>query len=602
MAYQNRQNMHDLFKDNIHQAEGDRDRKYHERQQQLNEERASIEVLNRQLAEEERMNKAKKEAIRNAQYQEYANYMKNKYEDPKRGRSRGDIEIKIGGENRMLKRKTYDDVSNGLILNPMTEKAPERQSRELVQQTYNNQIMRHRGNSHGYNIISGAIYDGKNNNISTVQQRNNMPPQYEDYRREQQVPQDTYQQCSARRTPMNQTSMMNNPNEDPYAKYKQQAPMNNIPNENPYSKYKEQISQQPPMMNTNQDPYAQYKEKISRQPMNEDPYTKYKEQISQQQPMSNEDPYAKYKEQISQPPMSNEDPYAKYQEQPMNSNRTNQQTEEGFVASLSPEEREQYLNEYNRQKAQLEYEYQQQHQQESKNERPQAPSNSNAKEPELTEEDYKRYYEYLDMMKKNEARSEPQQPSQNSLSNQYQPQYQEPPQRNNDNPQDELTNQMKKLSLREEARNEYLANKNKNNSDFTSLLKQPIKPTTPKYTDQPLSHNDKLERQRQYKEYLDSQINAKQIYRETVDTLTKNALNNNSNENPYKMLREKNSKFKEIPSNPYSNKDYNFNNPGHESYLSSNPITNPVNSYKFTDNRRIASGRLMSTGNNIVQK
>ena len=279
MAYQNRQNMHDLFKDNIHQAEGDRDRKYHERQQQLNEERASIEVLNRQLAEEERMNKAKKEAIRNAQYQEYANYMKNKYEDPKRGRSRGDIEIKIGGENRMLKRKTYDDVSNGLILNPMKEKAPERQSRELVQQTYNNQIMRQRGNSHGYNIISGAIYDGKNNNISTVQQRNNMPPQYEDYRREQQVPQDTYQQCSARRTPMNQTSMMNNPNEDPYAKYKQQAPMNNIPNENPYSKYKEQISQQPPMMNTNQDPYAQYKEKISRQPMNEDPYTKYKEQL-----------------------------------------------------------------------------------------------------------------------------------------------------------------------------------------------------------------------------------------------------------------------------------------------------------------------------------
>ena len=68
--------------------------------------------------------------------------MKNKYEDPKRGRSRGDIEIKIGGENRMLKRKTYDDVSNGLILNPMTEKAPERQSRELVQQTYNNETKR----------------------------------------------------------------------------------------------------------------------------------------------------------------------------------------------------------------------------------------------------------------------------------------------------------------------------------------------------------------------------------------------------------------------------------------------------------------------------
>lgn len=567
MAYQNRQNMHDLFKDNIQQAEGDRDRRYQERQQQLNEERASIEVLNRQLAEEERMNKAKKEAIRNAQYQEYANYMKNKYEDPKRGRSRGELEIKIGGENRTLKRKTYDDISNGLILNPMTEKAPDRQNRELIQQPYNNQIKRQRGNSHGYNIISGAIYDGKTNNITPVQQINNMPPKYEDYRRDQ-PPQDNYQQYSARRTPM-----MNS--EDPM-KYNQQQ--SSIPNEDPYSKYKEQISQQPQMMNVNQDPYAQYKEQISKAPMNEDPYAKYKEQINQPQ-MSNEDPYAKYQEK--QPPMNNH------------------QSEEGFVASLSPEEREQYLNEYNRQKAQLEYEYQQQHQQENKNERPQAPSST--KEPELTEEDYKRYYEYLEMMKQKENHPEPH-PPQNEMYNQYPPKYEQQPQIKNDNPQDELTNQMKKLSLRDEARNEYLANKTKNNSDFTSILKQPVQPPTPKYTDQPMSYNDKLERQRQYKEYLDSQINAKQIYRDTVDTLTKNALNNNSKENPYKMLREKNSKFKEIPSNPYSNKNYNFNNPGHESYLSSNPITNPVNSYKFTDNRRIASGRLMSTGNNIVQK
>lgn len=82
--------------------------------------------------------------------------------------------------------------------------------------------------------------------------------------------------------------------------------------------------------------------------------------------------------------------------------------------------------------------------------------------------------------------------------------------------------------------------------------------------------------------------------------MTQNALN--SGANPYKALREKNSKFKEIPSNPYSNKDYNFNNPGHDSYLISNPITNLVNSYKFNDQRKVSSGRLRNLGNNIVNK
>ena len=82
--------------------------------------------------------------------------------------------------------------------------------------------------------------------------------------------------------------------------------------------------------------------------------------------------------------------------------------------------------------------------------------------------------------------------------------------------------------------------------------------------------------------------------------MTKNALS--SGPNPYKALREKNSKFKEIPSNPYSNKNYNFNNPGHDSYLSSNPITNPVNSYKFNAQRKVSSGRLRNLGNNIVNK
>ena len=48
-------NPHDLFEDNVHEANGLRDKKAIERQQRLSEERASIDALNREIAEEERI-------------------------------------------------------------------------------------------------------------------------------------------------------------------------------------------------------------------------------------------------------------------------------------------------------------------------------------------------------------------------------------------------------------------------------------------------------------------------------------------------------------------------------------------------------------------
>ena len=90
-------NPHDLFEDNVHEANGLRDKKAIERQvyegqQRLNEEKASIDALNREIAEEERIRNAKKAALRNEQLQEYSNYLKQKYEDPnynKRGKKQG---------------------------------------------------------------------------------------------------------------------------------------------------------------------------------------------------------------------------------------------------------------------------------------------------------------------------------------------------------------------------------------------------------------------------------------------------------------------------------------------------------------------------------
>ena len=54
-------------------------------------------------------------------------------------------------------------------------------------------------------------------------------------------------------------------------------------------------------------------------------------------------------------------------------------------------------------------------------------------------------------------------------------------------------------------------------------------------------------------------------------------------------MRNKHSKLRDIPQDQYTVKNYNISS---NSYLSGNPITNHVNSYKFVDKRRIPSGRL----------
>ena len=395
-------NPHDLFEDNVHEANGLRDKKAIERQQRL----------------------------RNEQLQEYSNYLKQKYEDPnynKRGKNKGEIAIKIGSENRQITRKTYDEVSNGLIINPMREKASERQSRQQIEENnYGTQVkaMRQRGQSHGYNIISNAFYDDNSNH---------------------------------------------NLNTNNYAK----GSYGNVERTQP--------------------------------------------QFNRQQ-------------EQNKPPIKNE--------------------------------------------------------------------------PELSEDDYKRYYEYMNMLKKNEDSERAQIEQQQEIKNNLYPQsnqYKEMPQSSMRNEQEEITAQMRQLSVQDDARSEYLANKKKNNSSFNAILNQDSQsqqnfPQNQNFDNDTKSYYSKLEQQKQYRDYLDSQVTAKH----QVDQMTKNALS--SGPNPYKALREKNSKFKEIPSNPYSNKNYNFNNPGHDSYLSSNPITNPVNSYKFNDQRKVSSGRLRNLGNNIVNK
>ena len=161
-----------------------------------------------------------------------------------------------------------------------------------------------------------------------------------------------------------------------------------------------------------------------------------------------------------------------------------------------------------------------------------------------------------------------------------------------------------KLSEFNSAKIEYLKNRQKNllTKDNIFSVSETPKPQ-PKYNNEPLTNADRLRIQREYAQFLDSQINAKNIRENRNKNNGLNLVQSSGYEaegpNPYEQMRNKHSKLRDIPQDPYSVKNYNISS---NSYLASNPITNPVNSYKFVDKRRVPSGRLQNSGSNIVGK
>ena len=182
----------------------------------------------------------------------------------------------------------------------------------------------------------------------------------------------------------------------------------------------------------------------------------------------------------------------------------------------------------------------------------------------------------------------------------YQPNY------NNSTPYNKNNNNKEspKLSEFNSAKIEYLKNRQKNllTKDNIFSVSETPKPQ-PKYNNEPLTNADRLRIQREYAQFLDSQINAKNMRDNRNKNNGLNLVQSSGYEvegpNPYEQMRNRHSKLRDIPQDPYSVKNYNISS---NSYLASNPITNPVNSYKFVDKRRVPSGRLQNSGSNIVGK
>ena len=154
-------NPRDLYTQNVNFANEKHDKRIMDRQKEIENDRESLKRLNEELEEEKKFEKNKKKQIQNQQLLEYQHYMQQKYSQTPQQRE--NIQIKIGGENRILHKKNYNAENENLVLNPMTDGY--KQSTVPVQNysEYGRQL--NRGSNRGYNILTGESFQKTDNNV-----------------------------------------------------------------------------------------------------------------------------------------------------------------------------------------------------------------------------------------------------------------------------------------------------------------------------------------------------------------------------------------------------------------------------------------------------
>jgi hypothetical protein len=172
----------DLFRSNQMNANVLRDKKIAERQARVNEEKLELERINRELE----ITRVKEQNIKNENMNrmkdEYSQFVSNKHqfnqESKRSSRNGKETEprgtFKIGGEHREFKKKTYDDVTNGLIINPGRRLPGSSQlSTRIPEEQHSNAVNLHqRGKSQGYNIINHAVFNSDVNRENTHNKQN----------------------------------------------------------------------------------------------------------------------------------------------------------------------------------------------------------------------------------------------------------------------------------------------------------------------------------------------------------------------------------------------------------------------------------------------
>ena len=691
-------NKNDTYRENMNYANIQKQRRANEELKEIERDRIAMEKLKIQLDQEKQYEKERKNQIRQQQYEDYSNYMRQKLLETPQNREK--LNIKLGGEQRFIRRPSYNQQMDNLCLNPTRQANvyPMEPVKNFSEAGRNYQ----RGYSHGYNILTGELYSqtqtrGKTpkniiNNMNTgvannpeqqermaktelSKENQNLDKEkddlskyqaYMEMKRQKEKEEFYYMQQQQEKENMNKEAQLNQ-NVQKESSEQTGPRLNEISPEYRELLMKQQIQQQKQQEELQrQEPEVppEYKDMYMRQQIQQ--LEKPKEGGDDTNQLQNEkmpNEYANIMQQQNSEKYGGSTPYntklnnlnyQSYHNVPQKNSETrnekmpekdeNMEIYQNMLREKEKEqlEREQYqqylMNQQNQDMRQMEnnnmqYPYQYGEDPKIKNEvnKPTDPQkqmiNRDINEakyenypPNQTQKDYipqeqgtdeQAYmmYQQQNQMQEMEERErarqllERQQMEKMNMNNINQNEYyQEDSSSVPYNPS--ANSQMpERMSEFNSAKMEYLQNKQKNMLSKDNIFSYSEAPKqAPKYNNEPLTKSERLRIQREYAQFLDAQINAKNI---------KNKIKNNGlgpvqstgyevgGPNPYQQLRDKHDRLKDIPQDPYSTKNYNISN---NSYLTSNPITNPVSSYKFVDRRKNSSGRLLNNGNNVVGK
>ena len=150
---------------NLYYANLKREKRIKDQTEEMEREKIAMENLKNQMDKEKQYEFERKNRIKQAQYEDYNNYLRQKYSTPPQYRE--NLNIKLGGENRNIKKTNYNEEMDNLCINPTTEKheCPNAINYSEMGRKYQ------KGYSHGYNIITGEVYSendnyNKNNNTN----------------------------------------------------------------------------------------------------------------------------------------------------------------------------------------------------------------------------------------------------------------------------------------------------------------------------------------------------------------------------------------------------------------------------------------------------
>ena len=149
-----------ISRENLYYANLKRDKRIKDQLDEMEREKQAMDKLKYQIEQDKLYQIEKKNRIKQNQYEDYNNYLNQKYSTPPQFREK--LNIKLGGEERNIKKTTYNEEMDNLCLNPTKQKNiyPSNPVINYSEMGRNYQ----KGYSHGYNIITGEVYSNQYNN------------------------------------------------------------------------------------------------------------------------------------------------------------------------------------------------------------------------------------------------------------------------------------------------------------------------------------------------------------------------------------------------------------------------------------------------------